>query len=52
MDPSLHKQLRRAVRNKTEQRVGHLMGNRQARADSQPHSATDISMRAPYAANE
>jgi hypothetical protein len=25
MDPSLNKQLRRAVRNKIEQRVGHLL---------------------------
>jgi hypothetical protein len=25
MDPGLHKQLRRAVRSKIEQRVGHLM---------------------------
>jgi hypothetical protein len=27
MDPSLHKQLRRAMRNKIEQRVGYLIGS-------------------------
>jgi hypothetical protein len=27
LDPSLHKQLRRAVRSKIERRVGHLMAS-------------------------